>query len=384
MQNRKEPQMSFAFTYQDVVKRPNPMVNLNPLKRGTGKTVSLQDRVDTLNKSAAWKKTIKDWLGQGKKVDRSRLPKVSMEKLGSLWIDEDIQRQLDVKHCANTIANVIKFDPALMQCVQCIKTSEGKFISIDTQHTASSIAALIDAGMLDGTTDWKEFEFPFQYIETDNLAFARKAFGILNGKGKKQQSVYQQLRNSVFVIRIDNDTSDSDDVEIERKVSIAEKWECFPVENKSTLAKYPGTFSNIATFKTLNENEIDVSCEWHHKYFHYEPLHVSLFFTFRDISRHFNAAKIDITDQLKEDLAALIQAMFCNLYQYQEAVTEAYRRWNINKNGYEVAWNDDAYACALLQLYKRFGGTEKVAPSIINKFDGLIEFFDDDILDLGK
>jgi hypothetical protein len=376
--------MSFAFTYQDVVKRPNPMVNLNPLKGGTGKVVSLQNRLDTLNKSAVWKNTIKEWKKQGKKVDHSRLPTVSMEKLGFLWIDEDIQRQLDEKHCANTIANPKKFDPALMQCVRCIKTSDGKFISIDTQHTVSTIAALIDAGLFDGMTDWKEFEFPFQYIETDNRAFARKAFGTLNGKGKKQQSVFMQLRNSVFAVRIDNDYSDTDDVDLERKVSIAEKWECFPVEVKSSHAKHPGTFANIATFKTLNEKELDVACEWHHTYFHYEPLHVSLFFIFRDLSRHFGAAKLSVTDKLKEELAGLMQSVFGNLYQYQETVTEAYRLWNLNKNGYEVAWNDDAYACALLQLYKHFGGTEKIAPSIINKFDGLMDFFDEEIINLGK
>ena len=53
--------MTFAFIYEDVTKKPNPMVKINPLARGTGKMVSLQDRVDSLNKSAAWKKTIKAW-----------------------------------------------------------------------------------------------------------------------------------------------------------------------------------------------------------------------------------------------------------------------------------------------------------------------------------
>ena len=53
--------MTFTFKYEDVTKKPNPMVKINPLKRGSGKTVNLQDRVDTLNKSAAWKKTIKSW-----------------------------------------------------------------------------------------------------------------------------------------------------------------------------------------------------------------------------------------------------------------------------------------------------------------------------------
>lgn len=356
------------------------MTTINPLQRGSGKTVNLQDRVDTLNKSAAWKKTIKAWRNIDKEFDLSRLPKVSMEKLGVVDIDEDIQRALDEKHCANTIANPAVFDPALLQPVVCIKTSSGKYISIDTQHTVSTIAALIDAGLVPGVTDWKEFEYPFTYIETDSLSYARKAFGILNGKGKKKQSAYQQLRNAVFVIRIDKDYSDSDDVEIEEKVSIAEKYNCFPVEEGSSLLKYPGTFSNIATFKTLNTKEIELACNWHDKYFHYENIHVSLFFIFRDISRDFQSAKLPITKKLQEELAALIQNLFGSLSQFSESAKEAYGRWHEARHSYKGDWKDDAYVCALLQLYQEFGGQEKIAPALVDQFDDLIKFFDNDIM----
>jgi len=372
--------MAFKLKYEDVVRKPNPMSKINPLKRGSGKTVSLQDRVDTLNKSAAWKKTVKAWTTQNKQFDLTRLPKVSMEALGVLDIDEDIQRQLDEKHCANTIANPAVFDPALLQPVVCIKTSKGKFISIDTQHTVSTIAALIDAGLVPGHNDWKTFQYPFTYIETDNLAYARRAFGILNGKGKKKQSAYQQLRNSVFVVRIDKDKTDADDVQLEKKVSIAEKHNCFPVELDSDLSKYPGTFTNIATFKTLTNEELDLACAWHDKYFHYESVHVSLFFIFRDLCRQFDSAKLKITSKLEDELAGMVQSCFGNLSQFQESVTEAHRRWTEKRYGYQANWDDDAYACALVQLYQHFGGKEKIAPTLLDQFDGLIEFFDNDIL----
>lgn len=374
----------FKFKYETIQRRPNPMAKINPLKRGTGKTVNLQDRVDTLNKSAAWKKTIRAWNSQSKEFDLSRLPKVSMEKLGILDIDEDIQRALDDKHCANKIADPSVFDPALLQPVVCIKTSKGKFISIDTQHTVSTIAGLIDAKLVPGYTDWKEFRYPFTYIETDSLSYARKAFGILNGKGKKKQSAYQQLRNSVFVIRIDKDCSDQEDVDIEKKVSIAESHNCFPVEEGSDLSKYPGTFSNIATFKTLNEDELEVACKWHDTYFHCDPLHVSVFFIFRDLCREFSSAKIKLTPKLLEDLAALVQNLFINMPQFQESVTEAHRRWTEKRYGYQANWDDDAYACALVQLYQHFGGKEKIAPTLTDRFDGLIEFFDEDLLAIGN
>jgi len=374
----------FKFNYEPIQRRPNPMSKINPLKRGSGKTVNLQDRVDTLNKSAAWKKTIKSWNAQSKQFDLSRLPKVSMEELGVLDIDEDIQRALDDKHCANKIADPSVFDPALLQPVVCIKTSKGKFISIDAQHTVSTIAGLIEAGLVPGHTDWKKFKYAFTYIETDSLSYARKAFGILNGKGKKKQSAYQQLRTSVFVIRIDKDMSDPEDVDLEKKVSIAENHNCFPVEVDSDLAKYPGTFSNIATFKTLNNEELEEACKWHDTYFHCDPLHVSVFFIFRDLCREFHSAKLKLTSKLLEELAALVQNLFINMPQFQESVTEAHRRWTEKRYGYVANWDDDAYACALIQLYQHFGGKENVAPTLTDRFDGLIEFFDEDLLAIGE
>ena len=374
--------MTFKFQYQDVVRRPNPMVTINPLARGSGKVVDLQDRVDTLSKSSAWNKQMKLWQEQGKKVDLSRMPKVGMFALSKIDIDEAIQRFLDDKHCAGKIANVNLFDEALLQTIQCILTSKGKLISIDGQHTSSTIAGLIASGMVDGVDDWREFEFPVQYIETDNLAFARRAFSILNGKGKKKQSAYQQLRNAVFIVRIDKDTTDEEDVQLEKLVSIAENNECFPIEARSPLSKYPGTFANIATFKGCNEDEVELATKWHNTYFHYESMHVSTFFIFRDTYRAFKSAKLPITDKLLQELAGLVQTLFGDLAQYQESVTRAHRLWTTKRYGYQANWDDDAYACALLQLYKHFGGQERVAPNIIDRFDDIIDFFDEDILSL--
>jgi hypothetical protein len=193
-----------------------------------------------------------------------------------------------------------------------------------------------------------------------------------------------QLRTSVYVVRIDKDTTDAEDVEIERKVAVAESHNCFPIEEGSNLSKHPGTFSNISTFKSLSDDELDIACTWHNKYFHYESVHVSLFFIFREMCRQFKSAKLKITPQLQEELAALVQNLFGNLSQFQESVTEAHRRWTEKRYGYQANWDDDAYACALVQLYQYFGGKERVAPSLTDQFDGLIEFFDEDLLVLAE
>lgn len=374
--------MSFDLKYEAVVKKPNPMVKINPMKHGSGKIVNLQDRVDKLNKNAAWKKTKKAWAEQGKMFDITRIPKFTMEELGLLDIAEDVQRELDEKHCANRIAPPDVFDPALLQPALCIKTSKGKYISINSQHTVSTVAALIDAGLVPGATDWRTFKFPFYFVETDSLAFARRAFGVHNGKGSKKQSQYMQLRNAVYIVRIDKETSDADEVAKERKVSIAEKHNCFPVEVSSDYTKYPGTFTNISTFEGLSDDEIDMACAWHNKYFHYEGIHVSLFFIYRDFVRKFKPAKCKVTSQLEEELAALIQSLFGNLAQFADSCKKVWRLYTEAKFGYEDDWNDDIYAEALLQLYKRFGGTEKLPKSITETHEDLVEFFDEDILNL--
>jgi tellurite resistance protein len=369
------------LTYQDVVRKPNPMVNINPLKRGSGKTVKLDDRIKDLKNTSVWKKTMKQWTDEDITFDLARIPKVEMVELGSIEIDEDIQRPLDEKHCAK-IAKPKHFDPALLQTLQCIRRSDGDFISTDGQHTASVIAALIDSQMAGSVIDWKKYKFPVQYIDTNDLAFARRAFSVLNGKGKKKQSAYQMLRNAVYIIRIDGNITDEEEVELEKKVSLVEANECFPVEEDSTLNKYPGTFTNIATFKTLSEHELDTATKWHTKYFHRDPIHVNLFFIFRDFCREFDSAKLPITVTLQEELAGLIQNLFVDLSQYSSSVKEAHNRWHEKRYGYKGNWNDDAYACGLLHLYQKFGGKEKLPLTLLDRFDDLIEFFDHDILNL--
>ena len=228
--------------------------------------------------------------------------------------------------------------------------------------------------------NWQDFKFPVQYIETDNKAFARKAFAAHNGKGKKRQSAFSRLRNEVHVVRIDNDTTDEQDVAIERKISIAEKHECYPVEEKSSLLRHPGTFANISTFRTLSENELEIACNWHNTYFHYSTLHVSCFFMFRDMIRTFESYKKDLTPKLLEDLAALIQNTFGDLPQYQQNVAEAYRKFHKHRYGIDGNWHDDAYAVALLQLYKQLGGKETIPLTLIDRFEDLYSFFDPAIL----
>lgn len=55
-----------VFKYQDITRKPNPMRILNPLAKASNEVVDLFDRVETLERTNAWKKLIKQWQEQGK------------------------------------------------------------------------------------------------------------------------------------------------------------------------------------------------------------------------------------------------------------------------------------------------------------------------------
>ena len=384
----------FPFTYQEITRKPNPMKNINPLARSSGKRVTLADRVFQLQNTNAWQKTVRKHLDSSTAFNIQDIPKIAYVRLGDVIIDEDIQRQLDEKHCANKIGGIL-FNPRYLAPMICIKTSTGEYVSIDAQHSTTTVSGLIDAGLFvdaDGNVvaDWRDIEYPCVYVETDDLSFARKAFGILNGKGKLRQSKYNELRNAVFCVRIDNNTDDEEDVIAERKVCIAEKHNCYPVEQHSKLSKYPGTFTHISLFNLASEDTLEVAFSWHDKYFHQDTVHASLFPLFRDIVRDFKSAKIQVTDKLLLEMAAIVQGLFGDLEEFGVAAMQAQRKYSVERYGYEQNWSDDMYAVAFFQLYVRLGGTENVPMPLLDKYfdpktnTNFSDFFASEILDLAE
>jgi hypothetical protein len=375
------------FNYEEVIRKPSPMRNINPLARSSGKRVDLSDRVEKLSNNNSWQKTVRAHKNKGRIFNTNNIPKQVSVRLGDCIIDEDVQRALDEKHCANTIGGA-KFDCNYLQPIFAAKTSKGEYISIDSQHSVSTVAALIEEGLFEDCDDWRNLEYPCIYVETDDLSFARKAFGIVNGKGKKRQSKYNELRNAVFCVRIDNNTSDEADVEAERKVQIAEKYDCYPVEINSSFTKYPGTFTHISLFNLASENALETAFNWHNTYFHMDSVHASLFPIFQDITRMFGSAKMVFTDKLAKELAGLIQGLFGDLEQFGQSAMAARTRWHNERYGYEGNWNADQYAAVLFQLYVKMGGEENVPLVLLDAYfdpksnTGIVDFLADEILEM--
>jgi hypothetical protein len=251
--------------------------------------------------------------------------------------------------------------------------------AVDGQHTATTLAALVDGGVFEGETDWREIEVPVLYIETDNKAFARKAFALINGKGKKKISAYIELRTKVMARRIDG-SEDDDDKDAERKQCICEKYDCYPVDEDSPHAnKSAGTFTHMQAF-VLSDETLEMACKFHNKYFHYDPINGSLWFMMTDIKTGFDTANIKITDKFLEELAGLLQGCFAGLAEFHEAVHRAHRLWG--KKVYNIEkfpWQDDAIAVVLLHMYQRMGGTQQLPQHMLDRFEKIMDFVDDDI-----
>ena len=373
--------MSSIPAYQDVVRKPNIMKNRNPLKHTSAKVVPLADRIAELQNYKEWQKLVDEYRAQGVKLDPKLRPIVKMVKLGMILIDEDIQRALDAKHCTKKIAAIDTFDPRLLQVIYCTKVpGQQEYHAVDGQHTATTLGALIAAGVFDGEADWREVEVAVLYIETNNKAFARKAFALINGKGKKKISPWYEHRTRVMSARIDL-SQDEDDQEALRKQEICEKYDCYPVDKESVFVGKPGTFTHMEAIN-LPDDVLELACKFHNDYFHYDAIDGSLWFMIHDIKRGFDAAKIDVTDEFLKELAGILQGYFAGLYEFHQSVKGAHHRWGEYTYGYEVPWDDDSIAAMLVMLYKKLGGTQQVPRPLLDRFEKILDFIDDDIKEL--
>lgn len=363
--------------YEPVVRRPNVMKNRNPLKQTSSRVIGLVDRVAELQSHKAWQRLMAEYQRQGIVMDPKLRPLIKMIKLRLLFIDEDIQRALDSKHCTN-IASIGNFNPMYLQVFYCVKIpGKEEYHSVDAQHTATLVAAMIDAGLFRGESDWREVEMPVLYIETHSKAFARKAFALINGKGKKKISPWYEHRTKVMSARIDG-SQDSEDLDALNKQTICENYDCYPVDKESQFVGLPGTFTHMQALN-LDPAILTMACKFHNEYFHYDEINGSLWFMIEDIYRAFGAAKIKITDKFLTELAGILQGYFAGLAQFHEAVHRAHLNWGRHTYGYEVAWEDDAIASVLLQLYQRLGGSQRIPKPMVDRFEKILDFLDDDI-----
>lgn len=370
--------------YRDVRRDPNPMTTRNPLRQTASRLVTIGERVDELCNTNLWKSLIRSYKRKNKTFDTNLRPRVAMVPLREIFIDEDIQRALDRTHAAK-IADDEYFDPRLVQVVFCAKMpGKNEYHAVDGQHTATVIAALVSEGLFDGESDWRDTLVPVSYIETNDKSFARKAFALINGRGKKPVSQWYTHRVLVQSVRIDGSRM-REDVEAELKQQICERHECYPVDKDSELVGLPGTFTHMEALK-LDNKDLELCCDWHNTYFHYQNIDGSLWFAIPQIATALSHAGDKFDAQLGKELAGIVQGLFGGMRHFHSSVKVAYAGWyraefNLDSQ-YKVVWDHNSLGSALSQLYYRLGGNHTMPRPLVDRFKGLSNFFDSTITNL--
>lgn len=90
-----------------------------------------------------WKKAVEELAKDG--CLKMEIQEFGYFKLGDILLDDDEQRNLDIKHCVNIVKS--NFNMQLLDTMRCVMV-DGKLICIDTQHTYTVVGALWEAGAI--------------------------------------------------------------------------------------------------------------------------------------------------------------------------------------------------------------------------------------------
>jgi hypothetical protein len=351
----------------------------------------------TYNKSKKFRKSIQKLEKLEKKFGYTPGTHILKQKqvlLTDIIIDKTIQRPIDPNHVAAINSNL---NTKMWMPLSCFKpgkkyldenkdnvvgqidsTGNSIYVSIDGQHTIVSIRSAWEANQLVGY-DPAKGQVPvinIQYIETDDVAFAREFFELINGKGKKKLSNYDKFTLSVIHYELYGSKKEDDQFNW-RKFQIMKYYDCYPIDTSihKDLIDLPGTISHFPSVNKQSVTEFETTMKWYDKFFHRESCHYSLFMIMNGL---LNTSKQDsyfsVTDSLLDELGSLIINCFGGLNEFQEAVMEAYQDYNKNLTGVDKEPKiESVIVPLLLQLYHHFGGKAPVTRSALafcNNYSG--------------
>lgn len=367
-------------------------------KKGEYAIITLAERLSKLEdpENTRWHKIVYKHKAKGTQLDRDDRVQFKKVKAKYIVIDEDIQRDLDVKHVCD-IAAEGTFDVRLMAPIFGIKTpGKEEYHCIDGQHTLVLEIALASAGLWRGISNWEEMEVPFNYIETEDRAFARQYFGTHNGKGKKQLDAYDEHRIEVYCHRIDNDRSDPEYKQAHTLQKICEDNGCEPIV-KRDIENYglPGTITHVSAMRRYKDSPDawEFIVKMNRKYWPnlvMEGMEIDFYgFIFKYMTQ---IKGVDVySKKFEKDflnpIHAIIQQFFKIPKKLSEESTGTYKRW------FATTWNrsvDDKISIPaettfvlMLKLYEKMGGTHPI-PDVVNEFTSskgdLIDFLPTNIV----
>jgi len=359
---------------------------IHRLKRVKGQysEASIEDRLKQLFDPAngSWHKHIAALKKKGTKYDRNLRLKFAMVKLRDIFIDDDIQRDLDIKHLVK-IANINRFRVEFMSAIQGTKeVGKWRFHSTNAQHTVVLEAALAYHELWDGFDgDWRDLEVPFTYIETNDRSFARQQFDIFNGKNSKPIGPADHHRIEVLSYRVDGNM-DTEHKQAHELQQICEDNGYEPLTGPDDENNgHPKAISHVSAMRKYKgkPDNWEFILKTHAKYWPNIQLHgmeidlygfmYDYFATKMKVNVYSKAFEKDFLDPFH----AVIQTLFTTPENLSSESANTFKRWyaqtwDVTVDEAESKVDAQASFVLLMKIYRNLGGTHKL-PDIVDLYD---------------
>ena len=297
--------------------------------------------------------------------DPKKMPIATQITLGILMSDEDIQREIDVPHATHIFSY---YDPDRVQSIQVIKAvGKDEFTMVNGQHTATSTALIIMAGLMLGwkPKDWKKFPINASYIETDDRSKARETFALMNGEMSKEITKFDHWKQHYLSVRLDA-SGNPKYLHTYKLIELLKKYNCTPLPEGHDDVGQPGALTHLNAVETAAKNENYERLEFilmnHDTYWNYLPVDATefgLYGNLLDLTEEENILRSTPEwNMFMTDLHSVIQKVFKGMTKLRGSAKKAYKRYR-----YDLFFDKNATSPFTVELYvaykvyKQLGGT---------------------------
>lgn len=374
----------FAYVKPKSVKMLRQIEHRLKRNKGEYKEASISDRLTQLfdPSNGGWHKHIQTLIKKGIKYDRKLRLKFAMVKLRDIFIDDDIQRDLDIKHLIK-IANINRFRVPFMSAIQGTKeVGVWRFHSTNAQHTVVLEAAIAYHGLWDGYEgDWLDLEVPFTYIETNDRSFARQQFDVFNGKYSKPIGPYDQHKIEVLSFRVDGnmETEYKDATELQQ---ICEDFGFEPLSGPDDVNRgHPKCISHVSAMRKYKGKPLhwEFILSTHSKYWPNIELHgmeIDLYgfmFEYFKVKMKTDVYSKKFVKEFLDPFHAVIQNLFTSPENLSSESANTFKRWyaktwDVNLEEAESKVDAQASFILLMKIYRDLGGVHQL-PEIVDLYE---------------
>jgi hypothetical protein len=360
----------FDYLKRDTNERPiNNVLDRRPGQYNQCSVADLVNKVDT-GTNIDFLSALERYLKLGTVFDPANFPVDDTTTLGTMFSDEDIQRELDVPHGTTIFAY---FDEQRVMTIQCVKTpGKNEFTIVNGQHTATAIALIVSSGLMKGwkAKDWKKFPVRISYIETSDRSKARETFALLNGEMSKDITTFDHWKQHYLSVVLDGSRNPKY-LHTAKLIDILKSYNCTPLPEKHDDAGQAGAVTHLNAVETVGKNgnydKVKFIFANHDKFWNnlsVDNTEFGFYGSLFDLCEEENILRnTKDFEQFVIDLHSVVQKVFRGMPKLKKSVTSAYKKYRydqfVDKNA-SVPFNVALYVA--YRVYKMLGGQFNIDP----------------------